>query len=65
MNDPRLTVTVHFGEDVPLDAQGPALLALEKHLRQITKLDVRVFKERMGDDSKLRVLMSQKERDAL
>jgi len=60
-----LPVTVKFAEGVPAEAQGPALLEFEKHLRTLTGLDCRVFKERMGDDSKLRVMMTKKERDSL
>ena len=60
-----LHIVVEFGAQVPAEAQGPALLALEKHLRAITKLDCRVFKERMGDDSKLRVMMTPAQREAL
>ena len=58
-------VTVRFGDGIPPDAEGPALLALEKHLRQITGLDCRVFKERLGDDSKLRIKMTPIEREKL
>lgn len=60
-----LHVIVKFGDQVPSEAQGPALLAFEKALRQSTKLDVRVFKERMGDDSKLRIMMTKEQRDNL
>ena len=60
-----LHVNVKFGDGVPSDAQGPALLAFEKNLRSLTKLDVRVFKDRMGDDSKLRVKMTTAQREAL
>jgi hypothetical protein len=59
-----LPVTVKFADGVPADIQGPALLAFEKHLRQ-SGLDIRVFKERMGDDSKLRVMMTHKQREEL
>ena len=62
---PVLGVTVRFDEGVPAIAQGQALLAFEQHLRQLTKLDCRVFKERMGDDSKLRNQLTQIERDKL
>lgn len=60
-----LKVTVHFDDAILPEAQGAALLALEKDLRARTKLDVRVFKERMGDDSKLRVMMTPKQREEL
>jgi hypothetical protein len=60
-----LDVIVKFGDQVPSAQQGPALLAFEKKLRQSTGLDVRVFKERMGDDSKLRIMMTVAERERL
>jgi hypothetical protein len=59
------TVVVKFGEDIPLDDQGVALLALERHLRALTKKDVRVFKDLKGDDSKLRVKMTFAQREKL
>lgn len=59
-----LSVVVKFAEGVPSEAQGPALLEFEKNLRK-TGLDIRVFKERMGDDSKLRIMMTPAQRDAL
>ena len=58
-------VTVRFGDGIPPDAEGPALLALEKHLRQITGLDCRVYKDLKGDDSKLRIMMTPQQRDKL
>jgi len=61
----ELKVIVHFDEEIPLAAQGRALLDLERSLRSMTGLDVRVFKERMGDDSKLRIKMTQQERERL
>jgi hypothetical protein len=60
-----LHVLVKFGDEIPSDAQGPALLAFEKMLRQSTGLDCRVFKNRMGDDSKLRIMMTKEQREAL
>ena len=60
-----LDVTVKFHDEIPPEAQGPALLAFEKHLRTLTGKDVRVFKNRMGDDSKLRIMMTKQERDRL
>ena len=60
-----LKVTVKFDDGVNPNDEGVALLAFEKHLRQITKLDCRVFKQKMGDDSKLRILMTPKQREAL
>jgi len=49
----------------PSEAQGEALLAFEKHLRQLTGFDVRVFKDKMQDDSKLRIRMTPDERSRL
>ena len=59
-----LNVLVKFGADVPPEAEGPALLHFEQELRRTGK-DIRVFKDKMGDDSKLRVKMTQMERNAL
>lgn len=58
-------VTVKFDELVPAEAQGVALLAFEKHLRALTGQDVRVFKEKMGDDLKRRREMTIVQRDNL
>lgn len=58
-------VTVKFDDGVPLDAQGVALLRLEQHLRVLTGLDCRVYKDLKGDDSKLRVMMSPEMRAKL
>ena len=55
-----LPVIVHFPEGIPGDAQGVALLAFERHLRELTGLDCRVFKEKQGDDSLLRIKMAEK-----
>ena len=60
-----LSVTVRFDDAVPAEAQGVALLAFEKHLRALTGLDVRVFKEKMGDDLKRRREMTLVQRDNL
>ncbi len=58
-------VTVIFDELVPAHAQGVALLAFEKQLRALTGMDVRVFKQKMGDDLKRRVEMTLKQRENL
>ncbi len=60
-----LKVTVRFDDAIPPEAQAVALMDFEKQLRALTKLDCRVFKEKMGDDSKLRVMMTKVERDSL
>ena len=65
MAEHGLQVVVKFPKDFPIDAQGPALLSMEKQLRSSTGLDVRVFKDLMGDDSKLRRVMTIQQRDKL
>lgn len=60
-----MQVIVKFPPEIGADQQGPALLLMELALRTITKLDVRVTKDLMGDDSKLRRLMTIKQREAL
>ena len=61
----QLNVIVKFAAGISDTAQGQALLAFEKNLRFLTGQDVRVFKERMGDDSKLRIRMTPAQREAL
>lgn len=60
-----MNVTVKFDENIPPEAQGVALLAFEKQLRQLTNMDVRVFKDKMGDDLKRRVEMTLVQRENL
>ena len=60
-----MDVKVTFPPEVPLAAQGPALLHMEMELRAATKLDIRVVKALMGDDSRLRVMMTPQQRDKL
>ena len=62
MAEPGLQVEVKFPTEVPLSAQGPALLHFEAELRAATGLDVRVVKALMGDDSRLRVKMTPLQR---
>ena len=62
---PIIKITVRFEPEPSSEAQAVALLAFERQLRQLTGLDCRVFKERMGDDSKLRVRMTPAEREHL
>ena len=64
MAEKGMEVLVTFPNTVPTDCQGPALLQLEKTLRK-TGLDIRVVKNLKGDDSKLRIMMSQAQRDKL
>lgn len=65
MAEHGLQVVVKFPPEIPLDVQGPVLLNAEKSLRAATGLDVRVVKDLMGDDSKLRVRMTIAQRDKL
>jgi hypothetical protein len=57
-------VLVQFGSDIPGDAQAKVMFDMELSL-QMMGYDVRVFKETMGDDSKLRTLMTREEREKL
>lgn len=65
MADKGIEVLVKFHPAVPTAAQGPALLQMEQSLRAATGLDIRVVKDLMGDDSKLRRLMTIEQRDKL
>lgn len=49
-----IRAVVHFDDGVPDDVQAKALFDLERALRAGSGADVRVFKERMADDSALR-----------
>lgn len=66
-NIPDLHVVVQFGKGIPASVQGPAMLAFEKKLRELTdrRLWIEVFKENKGDDSKLRANMTKEQRAAL
>lgn len=55
-----IEVVVKFAPGVPDDIQAKAMFDFEKSLRVMSDLDVRVFKERMADDSKLRVVMDMR-----
>lgn len=57
-------VMVKFGNGIPGPAQAKVMFDMELTLQKLGH-DVRVFKETMGDDSKLRVLMTPEERDRL
>ena len=52
-----IRVKVDFEDGVPDDIQAKAMFDFERGLRIASGLDVRCFKERMADDSKLRVVM--------
>ena len=57
---PGIKVTVKFEAGVPDDIQAKTLFDFEISLRTLSGLDVRVFKDRMYDDSKLRVIMDKR-----
>ena len=65
MAEHGLQVVVKFPPEIPLNVQGPWLLSAEKALRAATGMDVRVVKDLMGDDSRLRVMMTVEKRNAL
>ena len=65
MAEHGLQVVVKFPPEIPLAVQGPFLLTAEKQLRAATGLDVRVVKDLMGDDSRLRVMMTVEKRNKL
>ena len=52
-----IRVIVKFDDGVPDDIQAKTMFDFERNLRERSGLDTRVFKERMGDDSRLRVVM--------
>lgn len=51
-----IQVLVHFDDGVPDDIQAKTMFDFEVNLRKLSGLDTRVLKERMADDSKLRVI---------
>ena len=51
-----IRVLVRFDDGVPDDVQAQTLFNFEVALRTLSGLDVRVFKDRMSDDSRLRVI---------
>ena len=51
-----IKVLIRLDEGVPDDIQAKAMFDFEVALRVKSGLDVRVFKDRMADDSKLRVI---------
>ena len=65
MSEQGLQVVVRFPEGISHDAQGKSLLLMEKALREMTQQDIRVVKDLMGDDSKLRVRMTLEQRAKL
>lgn len=55
-----IKVTVTISEGVPDDMQAKWLFDFEVNLRERSGMDVRVFKERMADDSPLRKIMDMR-----
>ncbi len=63
---PPLHVVVRFGSGISGDVQARSLLEFERVLRKNSPGDwIEVFKEIMGDDSKLRNLMTPEQRKRL
>ncbi len=65
MVDHPLHVIVKFGDGIPIDARGTAMMAMERRLREVTGLNCEIFMEPKGDDSKLRSLMTPEQRAKL
>lgn len=61
---PPYHVLVQFGRGVSGDAQGKALLAFERFLRELG-VPAEVYKQIAADDSKLRREMTPEQRDRL
>lgn len=57
-------VIVDFGKAIPPDLQGRVLLGMERMLRE-NGVPAEVFKRTMADDSKLRLRMTEEERQKL
>ena len=51
-----IRVLVHFADCVPDDIQAKCIFDFEVALRKASGLDIWVLKDRMADDSKLRVI---------
>ena len=63
---PPLHVVVRFGSGISGDVQARSLLEFERILRKNSEGQwIEVFKEIMGDDSKLRNLMTPEQRAKL
>ena len=58
-----IRVLVRFDDGVPDDDQAKCLFDFERNLRERTGLDCRVLKDRMQDDSKLRVVMDKRRKE--
>ena len=64
MRDDHFHVVVWFGDGFLPSVQGEVMLDLEKSLRG-RGLPAEVFKDTLGDDSKLRRAMTPQQRDRL
>jgi hypothetical protein len=62
--DDHYHVIVRFGSGIPASTQGEVMLDMEKELRK-RGLPAEVFKDTMGDDSKLRRAMTVEQRGKL
>lgn len=51
---------VKFDDGLPDDVQAKAMFDFEKNMRERSGMDVRVQKERMADDSKLRRIVDMR-----
>ena len=63
-DDKGYHITVRFGSAFPGSLQGEIMLAWEKSLRA-RGIPAEVFKDPMGDDIKLRRLMTPEQREKL
>jgi hypothetical protein len=55
-----IKVMVSFDDGIPDDLQAKAMFDMELFLRSHDPQDIRVLKDRMADDSKLRVVMDMR-----
>ena len=56
---------IEFGPGFTFEERSSLLLAFEKLARERTGKPVEVFRDRMGDDSKLRIAMTPEQRKGL
>jgi len=63
--DTRHYITLSFAKGFEVIDRGPFLLEVERLARRMLGVRAEVFMERMGDDSKLRAMMTTEERAAL
>ncbi len=57
-----MNVYVELPDGISSEVQGVALMMFEKQLRALSGEDIRVYKQKMADDSKLRMMMTPEER---